>query len=126
MNDSLFAFEVADWRKRIVRLTKRTFEAHCVYRPETRKYLQQAQEVIRDPDHVLTNDKGATLLYRFGVGESPFSNLYLEVIVYYNSRKTPETGIVATYFFTHEMDPDASLVEHRYVLVAGTRFPCKE
>ena len=127
MDSSIFVFEIFDWKQRKVRLNRKTYEIHCNYRPETPLYLPEAQQVISDPDVVLLNDKGATLLYRFGLGKSQFSNLYLQVVVYYESKNnSPEIGKVATYFFTDEIDTDCKIIEHRAQYLMGQRFNYKE
>jgi hypothetical protein len=61
MDDSPFVFEISDWKQRTVRLSRKTYQIHCIHRPETALYLQEAQQVIVDPDVVLLSDKGATL-----------------------------------------------------------------
>ncbi|MBI4310459.1 MAG: hypothetical protein HY681_01650 [Chloroflexi bacterium] len=86
------------------------------------EYLDEAQQVIRNPDSVLGTRSGAVLLYRFGVGRRRFSNLYLQVVVYYRMEGEEETGRVATFFFTDVMDDDAIVLEHRAQVIMGQRI----
>lgn len=124
MDDSPYVFDIYDWKQRKVRLNRKTYERHCIYRPETSQYLHEAQQVILDPDVVLLNDKGATLLYRRGLGKP---NLYLQVVVYYTLKKnSPEIGKVATYHFTDELDYDAKIIENRAIFVMGQRISSSE
>jgi hypothetical protein len=44
------------------------------------------------------------------------------VVIYYDSRKSPEIGTVATFHFTDEIDNDATIVEQRAQFLAGQRF----
>jgi hypothetical protein len=117
-----YAFEVEDWRGRLVRMTQRTFDAHVEKRAVTIDYLGEAKETISDPDIVQESDTGATYLYRFGIGRPPYSNLYLMVIIYYRQREGTQTGIVATYHFTDSLAYHEPVIEYRAQWVNGRRI----
>lgn len=110
-------FEVKDWRRRTVRLTRRTFETHEKRYPEFAQYVEAAKQTIQDPDFVAEADNGAFFLVRFRLGRKPFENLYLVVVVYYKGAE----GIEATHYFTHRVK-DVRIVEMRYQWLAGSRF----
>lgn len=112
-----YIFEVNDWRGRIVRLTKRTFETHEKRHPEFAKYIEEAKLTIQDPDFVAEADNGAIALFRFGLGRKPFNDLYLVVIVYYKGEK----GMEATHHFVTKPG-DLKIIEYRYQWLAGNRF----
>lgn len=82
-------------------------------------YIEEAKEVIKDPDFVGEADYGGVCLFRFGLGRGAFANLYLRVIVFYRGK--PETGVVATYHFTDSIG-DVVMVELRYQWLAGARY----
>jgi len=88
----------------------------------TCEYLEEAKETIRDPDIVQYSSTGATLLYRFGLGRMPYSQLYLMVVVYYKKREGKQEGVVATYFFTDSLAYNEPIVEHRAQWVNGIRY----
>lgn len=112
-----YIFEVKDWRGRIVRLSRRTFETHEKRHPEFAEYIEAAKETIKDPDLVAEADNGATSLFRFGLGHKPYENLYLVVIVYYKGTN----GIEATHHFQASIG-DLTVTEHRYQWLGGRRF----
>lgn len=116
-----YVFEIEDWKGRIVRLTQRTFDNHAKKRSMTNEYLEEAKETIRDPDTVQHSSTGATLLYRFGLGRTPYSQLYLMVVVYYKKRDRNEEGVVATYFFTDSLAYNGPMIEHRAQWLNGIR-----
>ena len=47
-----YAFETRDWRGRVVRMTQKTFDPHCVLHAEFPKYIEEAKATILDPDRV--------------------------------------------------------------------------
>ena len=108
-----YVFEIEDWLGRPVRLTQRTFENRANKRSMTSGYLEEAKVTIRDPDIVQLSSSGATLLYRFGLGRSPYSRLYLMVAVHYRTRGGTEAGAVATYFFTDKLAYNEPVIEYR-------------
>jgi hypothetical protein len=110
-------FKIEDWRGRIVRLTQHTFNSHKNRHPEFVPYIEAAKETIQDPDFVAETDSGATALFRFGLGEKPFKNLYLVVIIHYEG----EIGKEATHYFTSRLG-DLSIVEVRHQWVSGLRY----
>ena len=114
---SNYIFEVNDWRGRIVRLTKATFEKHTKRHLEFVNYIEAAKQTIKDPDFVAEADNGALALFRFGLGDKPFERLYLQVIVYYNKGE----GREATHHFVTKLG-DLRLIETRYLCVAGSRI----
>ena len=112
-------FEVTDWRGRIVRLTRRTFENHKDKRPEFALYIDEAKETVEDPDFIADANDGAVALVSYGLGREKFANLYLQVVVFY--RGEPESGSVATFHFISGLGKMV-IVERRYQWVAGARF----
>ena len=121
-SDAPYIIDAYDWKSRRVRMTRRTFERHVPYHPEIVDYIGEAQEAIADPDIVLEADNGANYLYRFGLGRSPFSRLWLMVVVYYQSSRHEEEGTIATYFFTDSLDQRARQIAYRAQMIGGQRF----
>lgn len=113
----LYIFEIKDWHGRIVRLTRRTFEVHEKRHQEFAKYIEAAKQTIQDPDLVAEADNGAVSLFRFGLGNKPFENLYLVVVVYYKGAEGKE----ATHHFTDSIG-DLRVIEYRYQWLGGQRF----
>ena len=64
-----FVFDVLDFKGRRVRLTRRTFENHLPIHPEISEYLEEAKQVISDPDGALELDNGAVVVFRYGLDE---------------------------------------------------------
>lgn len=117
-----YVFEIEDWQRRLVRLTRRTFENHVRKRSVTSEYLEEAKQTIQDPDVVQLSSTGATFLYRFGLGRTPYSRLYLMVVVYYRRREGNQEGTVATYFFTDTLAFGEPVISHRAQWMNGQRF----
>ena len=103
-------------------LKQQTFDNHADKRPEFSEYLPEAQRTIKDPDIVQESDTGATLLYRYGIGQPLFSRLYLKVVVFYKEGRGRQTGTVATWFFTDSLTLDTPVAEHRAQWLDGQRF----
>ena len=116
-----FVFDVLDFKGRRVRLTRRTFENHLPIHPEISEYLEEAKQVISDPDGALELDNGAVVVFRYGLGRAKFEGCHLGVVVYYRTEKEGEEGVVATYHFFRRL-PDGAALEHRHQWVAGQRI----
>ena len=121
MPEGPYIFEIKDWRGRIVRLTRKTFEVHEKRHQEFRQYIEAAKQTIQDPDIVAEADNGAVSLFRFGLGHKSFERLYLQVIVYYKKVEKEVEGKEATHHFTSAIG-DLQVIEHRYQWLGGQRF----
>lgn len=114
-SESDYRFVTLDWKGRTVRMTSNNFERHCKYRPMMADYVQEAQVAIGDPDHV-QQAHGALRLCRLGLGRGEFTNMWMWVVVYYN---TNPAG-VATYLLTSKL-PDEPIIEQRALYFNGKR-----
>lgn len=106
---------------RRVRLTQRTYDNHVPKHPEVAEYLEEAQQVIADPDGVIELTSNARLLYAYGLGRDRYKNCYLGVVVYYRRQGDSETGVVATYYF-HRTLPKGRVLATRHEWVYGERI----
>ncbi len=97
MADPSILFTVEDKDGRLVVLTRRQWEEHIlVGHPNMARHLEALKQTIAEPDYILQSDKRADtrLLYRLGVTEGQFSDLYVVAVVRYTAHK----GFVRTAY----------------------------
>jgi hypothetical protein len=71
--ESGLVFNVPDYKGRRVRLTQRTYDKHVPIHPKVEEYVEEAKQVVEDPDDVIEMDSDATFLYRHGLGRGVYA-----------------------------------------------------
>lgn len=95
-----WVFEESDRDGIPVRLTADRWHMHItVKHGEVEPFLQEIQEVIRDPGIVTENDEGVRHCATLGAVRGRWVNLYLEVVVGYDRSTAPGMGNVLTVHF---------------------------
>ena len=98
-----------DYNGNLVYLRADRWSLHIIVKhPEMAPFVKAIQEVVRAPNVVTEDSGGSVHLARLGAVKGKWKELYLEVVIRYNSSGDRTTGDIQTVYF-NAMPPKGEL-----------------